>query len=407
MTFDEISHKKAVEVFDMMATPEGREIIETAIKSTLESDPELSEQIGRGFIQIITIIGKLGERFYANKDKILSFFAACDRLASMPEAEAVALVEEALKEEGRNITPGEVTDIIQQINFKKPESLLIPTTKVIQKLYDGMTDFTNGIQPVDVGGKKSKGRYLVPVEIFVSASAEALEIQKYLTPYDRQVQNGIFTLIENGYTAFTAKQVYEAFAGKTTTSPQIIGHVTRSINKQRTTLITIDWTDHAKMKGLPVDQSRGDYVATEENLLLLQRVRLRCNGQDLDGYSVIAPPILYRYSKQVGQLATIDRKLLDVPVNNTESNIILKNYLLERIDTMKKADKAKGKIMTHNIAFETLYSLTGTNAGNGTQTSRIRKAVSVMLDTWKKEDYIKGYTVNKRKQEIISVTIRF
>lgn len=247
----------------------------------------------------------------------------------------------------------------------------------------------------------------MPVEIFVSASAEALEIQKYLTPYDRQVQNGIFTLIENGYTAFTAKQVYEAFAGKTTTSPQIIGHVTRSINKQRTTLITIDWTDHAKMKGLPVDQSRGDYVATEENLLLLQRVRLRCNGQDLDGYSVIAPPILYRYSKQVGQLATIDRKLLDVPVNNTESNIILKNYLLERIDTMKKADKARGKVMTHNIAFETLYNLTGTNAGNGTQTSRIRKAVSVMLDTWKKEGYIKGYTVNKRKQEIISVTIRF
>lgn len=402
MTFDEISHKKAVEVFDMMATPEGREIIETAIKSTLETDPELSEQIGRGFIQIITIIGKLGEQFYYNKDKILSFFAACDRLASMPEAEAVALIEEALKEEGRNMTPGEVTDIIQQINFKKPESLLIPTTKVIQKLYDGMTDFTNGIQPVDVGGKKAKGRYLVPVEIFVSASAEALEIQKYLTPYDKQVQNGIFTLIENGYTFFTAKQVYEAFAGKSTTSPQIIGHVTRSINKQRTTLISIDWTAHAKMNGFPVDESRGDYIVTEQNLLLLDRAKCSYKGQILDGYTVIAPPILYRYAKQVGQLATIDRKLLDVPVNNTESNIILKNYLLERIDTMKKRGQN-----TRHIAFATLYSLTGTNSRNGTQTSRLRKAVFVMLDTWQKQRFIRKYTVKKRKQEIISVIIDF
>lgn len=401
MKFDDLSHRSAGEVIDMMGTPEGREIIETAIKSTLEADPALSEQIGLGFIQILGIIGKLGKQYADNQDQILSFFAACDKLASMPEAEAIALIEEALKKEGGNMTPGEVGDIIQQINFKKPESFLIPTTKVIQKLYDGMTDFTDGVQPVDVGGKKAQGRYIVPVEIFVSASAEALEIQKYLTPYDRQVQNGIFTLIENGYTAFTAKQVYEAFAGKTTTSPQIIGHVTRSINKQRTTLISIDWTDHAKMKGLPVDQSRGDYVTTEENLLLLRRVKLRCNGQDLDGFGVIAPPILYRYAKQVGQLSTIDRKLLDVPVNNTESNIILKNYLLERIDTMKKTAKK----ISNNIAFETLYTLTGTGT-NPVKRNRMRNAVSVMLDTWKDQGYISGYSINKKKQEIISLSIR-
>lgn len=401
MTFDEISHKKAGEVFDMMSTPEGREIMETAIKSTLEADPELSEAIGQGFVQILSIIGKLGEQADYNKDRILSFLAACDRLASMPEAEAIALIEEALKEEGTNMTTGEVTDIVQQINFKKPESLLIPTTKVIQKLYDGITDFTNGIQPVDVGGKKTKGKYLVPVEIFVSASAEALEIQKYLTPYDRQVQNGIFTLIENGCRFFTAKQVYEAFAGKSTTQKTVENRINRSIQKQRTTLITIDWTAHAQMNGIPIDPSRGDYMVTEQNLLMLNRGTASINGQLLDGYYVIEAPILYRYAKQVGQLSTIDRKLLDVPVNKNDRNIILTNYLLERIDTMKKS-----KTTQPRISFEKLYALTGINTDSNTTKNRLRDTVKKMLDYWTKKGHIKGYTVHKTKQEYKSISIK-
>ena len=402
MNLDELNRMSANDVFEMLGTPEGRATVEAAIQKKLESDPVLCERIGQGFLQLMDIATKIGIKLKDNQEEIMAFFAACKKLSEMPEEEARAIFEAALREDPE-FDPEEAEGIIQQINFKKPESLLIATPKVIRKLYDGETDFTDGVQPVDISPRKQKGKFVVPVElVFVSTvNEEGLQIQKHLTPFDKQVQTGIFTLLENGYTAFTAKQVYEVFAGKTTTSPQAIGHVTRSINKQRTTLISIDWTAHAKMKGLPVDQQQGDYIATEENLLLLRRGKLRCNGQELDGYSVIEEPILYRYAKQVGQLSTIDRKLLDVPVNNTEVNIILKNELLERIDTMKKR---KGKI-SNNIAFDTLYKLAGVGEDRK-ERERIRTAVEKMLKAWKKEGFISGYAMNQEKRKIVSVSVQ-
>ena len=401
MNLEELNRMSANEVFDMLGTPEGQAIVEAAIQQRLESDPALCERIGQGFLQLIDIATKIGIKLKENQDEVIAFFAACKKLSEMPEEEARAIFEAALCEDPE-VDPEKAEEIIQQINFKKPESLLIATPKVIKKLYDGETDFTDGIQPVDISPRKQKGKFIVPVElVFVSnVTEEGLQIQKHLTPFDKQVQTGIFTLLENGYTAFTAKQVYEVFAGKTTTSPQAIGHVTRSINKQRTTLISIDWTAHAKMKGLPVDQQRGDYIATEENLLLLRRVKLRCNGQELDGYSVIEEPILYRYAKQVGQLSTIDRKLLDVPVNNTEVNIILKNDLLERIDTMKKR-----KDFSRNISFDTLYKLAGVGEDRK-ERERIRTAVEKMLNAWKKDGFISGYAMNQEKRKIVSVSVQ-
>lgn len=402
MNLEELKEISADEAFDMMGTQEGKAIAKAAIQQKLNSDPALCERIGQSFLHLMDIATKIKIEGKENQEEVLAFFAAYKKLSEMPEEEARAIFEKALREDPE-IDPEEAEGIIQQINFRKAESLLIATPKVIRKIYDGETDFTDGIQPVDISPKKQKGKFIVPVElVFVSpGTEEGLQIQKHLTPFDKQVQTGIFTLLENGYTAFSAKQVYEVFAGKTTTSPQAIGHVTRSINKQRTTLISIDWTAHAKMNGLPVDQQQGDYIATEENLLLLRRVKLRCNGQELDGYSVIEEPILYRYAKQVGQLSTIDRKLLDVPVNNTEVNIILKNELLERIDIMKKR---KSKI-SNNIAFETLYKLAGVGEDR-IERGRIRTAVEKMLQTWKKEGFISGYATNKEKNKIVSVSIK-
>lgn len=299
--------------------------------------------------------------------------------------------------------PGSDTEeVVQLVNYVKPGSLLLPTTKVSRKLYDGETDFTDGVQPIDISRKNQKGKFIVPAKLVFmpTISQEGLEIPRHLTPFDKQVQNGIFTLIENGYTAFTAKQVYEAFAGKTTSEKLAIERVTDSITKQRLTLIGLDWTAHAKMKGLLVDQQRGDYVAKQENLLLLSRVKVRCGGQDLDGYTVIRKPILYRYAKAVGQLATIDRKLLDVPVNNTVANIVLKNELLERIDTMKR----RKRNVSNTILFETLYKIAEVGEG-GVERSRSRAAIKKMLNTWKKEKFISGYTLNKTGPKIVSVTV--
>ena len=88
-------------------------------------------------------------------------------------------------------------------------------------------------------------------------------------------------------------------------------------------------------------------------------------------------------------------------MNNTEVNIILKNELLERIDTMKKR---KGKI-SNNIAFDTLYKLAGIGEDRK-ERERIRTAVEKMLKAWEKEGFISGYAMNQEKRKIVSVSVQ-
>lgn len=384
------SREEVKQFVEAVKSPEGREAVANAIESIIDNlfnyynsqaeAPEAPEDFE-----------KFVNDFWQN------LIQATKKLQEMPEEEALEIVSKYWgASEGDSAEP-RTAEIILQNNLKKPESLLIPTAKVIKLLYDGKTDFTGGLQPVSVG--RARGKTNVLVETFVSAAVdESIQLSARLTRYDKQVQNGIFTLIENGYSAFTAKQVYTAFSGKGDATPQAVSQVTRSINKQRTTLITIDWTAHAKMNGLPIDESRGDYVTQEENLLYLTRCRIKLNGAELDGYKVINMPPLLRYVKAVGQLSTIDKKLLDVPVNNTEGNIVLKNELIEQIEAIKK-----GKLQKV-ITFERLYEYKQANTKQ--EKIRVRKDVEAMLNEWKKHGFIKSYTMIKKGREFYSISIQ-
>lgn len=357
-------------------------------------------EIEKHFAKLLTVIIKAGESLIENQNEVISFLTACQKLSEMPEAEARAIIEKAFHEinEGEEVPAEQIDEIVKQLNFRQPETMLVPLTKTGSKIYDGKTDFTGG-KAVNVGRRKKPA--LVKVETFVSTVTEdGLTLPKSLSRYDKQVQHGIFSLIESGQTVFSSKQVYEAFAGKSTTSPQAIGKVTRSINKMRTTLISIDWTEHARLNGLPVDPGKGDYVVTEENLLHLRRVRIRSNGQDIDGYQVITAPILYRYAKEIGQICTIDRKLFDVPINNTDPAMILRNEILQRIEQIKNP---KNK-MTNNIKYSTIYEIA--EAGeNRIQRQRTRAAVKKMLEAWKEKGYIKDFKDNMQGREYASITI--
>lgn len=353
-----------------------------------------------GMSKLLTIISKAGIKILEQQGECGSIIEAIERLSELPEDEAREIIEKAFAEihNGEEIPEEQVEEIVKQLNFRQPETLLVPLTKAGNKLYDGKTEFSGG-KLVNVGTRKKEA--LVKVETFVSTVTEdGLTLPKSLTRYDKQVQHGIFSLIESGQTVFSSKQVYEAFAGKSITRPQAIGKVTRSINKMRTTLISIDWTAHAQLNGLPVDPGRGDFVVSEENLLHLRRVRIRSNGQEIDGYQVIATPVLYRYAKEIGQICTVDRGLLNVPINNTDSAMILRNELLQRIEQLKNPRNK----MSNNIKYSTIYDIAEVGE-DPKQRQRTRTAVKKMLEAWKKKNYIKDFRDNMQGREYVSITI--
>lgn len=352
-----------------------------------------------GLIKLLTIISKAGIKAFDNQEECFSVLEAIERLSELPEDEARTIIEKAFSEihNGREIPDEQTKEIIRQLNFRQPESLLVPLTKVGNKMYDGKTDFTGG-KLVNTGTKKKEA--LVKVETFVSTITEdGLTLSKPLTRYDKQVQNGVFSLIESGQTVFSSKQVYEAFAGKSSTSAQAIGKVTQSLNKMRTTLISIDWTEHARLNGLPFDSNRGDFMVSETYLLPLDRIRMNSYGQEIDAFQVIAMPVLYRYAKAVGQVCTIERSLFSVPVSNTDSSVVIRNELLQRIEQIKNPRNKIG----NTIRFSWIYDLVGVT--DKTIKDRRRKDVIKMLDEWVGKKHFHSYTIEKSKKEFHSIVI--
>ena len=71
--------------------------------------------------------------------------------------------------------------------------------------------------------------------------------------------------------------------------------------------------------------------------------------------------------------------------------------------------KNPGNKQSNNIVYDTIYKQLEIDAPSDgalrKKKADVRKKVKTLLDYWKKEKFIKGYTENKKGQEMYSVTI--
>lgn len=298
----------------------------------------------------------------------------------------------------RNLTPAQF-EHEYKVLYEKTSDLLMMNAKPINFLFDGKTDFTEETG-VRVGTVKKKP-VIVNLKAYVAVDETILPAG--LTPYDGEVFNGICSILATGQNIMTSAMIYEAFAGKRTTSPQALGHVTRSAHKIESVTNELDWTEHAKMVGLPLD-GKQDYVKTRENMLLMRTITACINGQEVTAFQVLAEPILYTYAKMVGQIVTVDKALLDLNINNTDESIVIKNYLLRRIELMMNP---RNNIKSNIIKFDTIVTECGLE-GNRTQIKRYRdRFIFPILDSLKAKQYIKGYTVIKEGRRLDGIAIDY
>ena len=311
--------------------------------------------------------------------------------------------EAILKKRGGSTTTDGIAPFNQQIRekliSKKPDYFTMLNTKASNFLFDcdPEHDFLEE-RIIDVGGKGKK--VLVSLQSFVSVAEQLLPAT--LTPYDGEVMNGICTLLENGQYCFTDSQVYEAFTGKTTKNKTSLEKVNKSIQKMRHTDINLNWAAHARQKGLDLPD---DFTCVVGRYLLpVDYYDFSLNGQSVKGYKLIQIPALYEYAKAVKQLQTINnRKLLDVGVSNTEDMVTIKNYLLRRIGGIKNPHSK----LPNTIVFETVFKACGMDLSR-TEKSRKIKAIYTMLDSWKKQGYIKAYkkrTGKKNEAEAVVISV--
>lgn len=254
------------------------------------------------------------------------------------------------------------------------------------------------------------------------------------TEYDRNVYNAVCSLCVYGHNShvFTPAMVFRAMTGQRENekpTPNQIEAITNSLDKMRFIRVIIKCTaELQKYKTPNSKQINGGEIDTY--LLTAESIKVTAGSQTVKAYKVLKTPILYDYSHAVGQVLTVPSRLLDIKkidkngnittntLPNTETRILIKGYLIRKIEGMKGKNKLDSDIITlcdytneKGELCEGLYTILSENGEpNGKQldkiqSKRIRDDVEKMLKFWQKDGYITNYRRKYKNKQITGYII--
>ena len=220
--------------------------------------------------------------------------------------------------------------------------------------------------------------------------------QKY-TPYDSAVYSGVITLYEAENNVITPAMVYRAMNGLNDSeyvNPSTLSKVAKSIEKNRKSQLTIDFTEEAEQVMRGYEEPGKDFKTTYEgNLLVADKITVKNNGIEQTAYKILRKPILYEYAETVGQVISVPIHLLQTKggVRSTEDVIVLREYLLRQIENYKR--RHRNGVVT--LAYKDIYSVCGvseeTHKNLKDKYKKIRSHTEALLGEWQRLDYIKAF----------------
>lgn len=293
------------------------------------------------------------------------------------------------------VTAEEVREALPQLASKIPQKHVMPNNKLANSLTKDIIDA--GTIELDVGRKKGE----ITTRCILSYEGDNVKLTSRapFTEYDRQVADAVTSLYEYGDKSHvvTPATVYRAMVHATeaeTPSPQQIGAVTRSLDKMRFVRVQIDCSEELKRRKIELNGTQITGGRIDTYLLALERVEVEAGGKKIIAYKVMKTPILYDYSRLTGQVATVPAALLDIrdetggKVANTERRIAIKGILMRRVSIMKGRSGVK---QSRHILYDRLYEDIGEKDLSRKDQQSIREYIDLVLDSWKRSDFIKDY----------------
>lgn len=281
----------------------------------------------------------------------------------------------------------DVSDLLQVPKTKYPNEFITPKDKVSNMLFNGQ--LSKELQPLRM---ERQGRKELTTKVSIEFD-ELKDIQlsnRNITPYDREVHDAIVSLYIDGRNAYiTPLMVFRTMTGQPQgkLTDKIFKDISESIERCSRTRVYIDATKEVDGKGYSIEQP-----IFKENLIYTRSISGTHNGEAGEWIEIISTPVLYRYASSKNQIARMDIKLLNTPVNKSEETIILQGYLQRRILSMK------GSNLSRNILYETVYKQLDIKMASAAslrnKQSKIRDTIKNILEYWKEESFIKDFKEN-------------
>lgn len=307
-----------------------------------------------------------------------------------------------------NITAEEVRQALPQLTSILPQKHVMPNNKLANKL----TSFDNSqlinAEAIDLV-VSGRGKAEVTTRCILSYEGDSVTLssRQPFTEYDRNVADAVTSLYEYGDPShiITPATVYRTMVHQTnreTPSAQTLGAVTRSLDKMRFVRVQIDCTDELTRRKANLNGTQITGGKIDTYLLALDKIEVIASGKKVTAYKIIKAPVLYDYARLTNQVLTVPAKLLDIPnQSNSEQRINIKGYLMRRIKVMQGRTPQSNRIL-----FEKVFEAAGKSDADKNEKKRIRDYTKAVLDYWKSEKFIKGYTIAKAGKSVIGVDIQ-
>ena len=219
-----------------------------------------------------------------------------------------------------------------------------------------------------------------------------------LNYFDRIVYSAFASLYEVGTYYVKLSTIYRTMTGNKDAklTPEIASKISRSVTKLRTTLFEFDIREEIERMNLPLDVEEGEISA---NLLHLDTIRVKGNGEHEEYYEIMKEPILFFYAKLKKQILRIPLTHLKVPKLRLGDSVHLDlvYILYEEIDLIKRGKR------NAVINYETLFNRLGIDVNYNDNTTkvqikRVRKNIAEkILPYWVEQGFIVGFENHKCK----------
>lgn len=216
-----------------------------------------------------------------------------------------------------------------------------------------------------------------------------IKTTRQLTPFDKRVYIAAAALFNGGNEVISATQIYKMMGNSGQPKTEQIQKINDSLTKMGAARVYLDNSQEVKINK---KYTRFKYDAS---LLPFERISAYINNTQTEAaIHLFREPPLITFARERGQITGITRQLLESPISKTDANLLLEDYLLERIGRMKSP---KGNA-PRKILFATIYEhchITGKTERDRKERQRTPEKMRKYLDHYKKCGWITGYKMEK------------
>lgn len=267
----------------------------------------------------------------------------------------------------------------------RPNSVIWKSLEAIET--DGQ--LTIGRAVVTSREKKDKD---INVIMSVSWNQPGTKITTTLNEYDKRIYITCAALLKAGNDTFTTTEIHKILTGNDKPSP----NQTKKINDSLTKM------GRGRLYVSNIGEVNGNYKYPpfdyDGPLLSFERLtNVTVKGQKTTAIHLLCEPRLITFARSRDQITSYKKELLQVPLNDTEENLKLQDYLLTLIARYKNGDDEEKKTKKKKTPyFEILFRTIKENCNIGAKHfDRIPAKIDKILGHYREHAYIIDYAVIK------------